>query len=68
MPGVRNIEEDTEASQIPVDAAALMRHPQSQLATKLSTELYILLMQNTTGQAKGQMKDSDTVEGLEGWR
>ena len=68
MPGARRIQEAADVSPIPLDAAALMRHPQSQLSTKLSTELDVLLMQHTTGRAKGQMKALDSIKGLEGWR
>ena len=60
--------EESAICKTVIDHSAVMAHYNPGSATKLSRDLYLLLMHKTSDQAKNQLKSLGPDQGLEGWR
>ena len=70
MPGAKAIMKESEALRTTIDEAALMRHQNSAMATKLSRELFVIISKKTASNSKARFELNGLSEnqGLEALR
>ena len=66
MPGARQMFEESVRCKPVIDCGSVLQHYNQGLATKRFRELYVLLMNKTSDQAKNQLKSLLPDQGLEG--